>query len=131
MTAAHVARQELNGFQGRLIDRDDPEYEAARAIYNAMIDRRPGLIAQCASVEDVRSVVRYARKHNILLAVRGGGHNGAGFGTCDDGIVLDLGGLDGVSVDPAARKVGQVRSWLCAGRGVSVASRATAMTSRR
>jgi FAD/FMN-containing dehydrogenase len=103
MTAAHVARQELNGFQGRLIDRDDPEYEAARAIYNAMIDRRPGLIAQCASVEDVRSVVRYARKHNILLAVRGGGHNGAGFGTCDDGIVLDLGGLDGVSVDPAAR----------------------------
>jgi len=103
MTAAHVARQELNGFQGRLIDRDDPEYEAARAIYNAMIDRRPGLIAQCASVEDVRSVVRYARKHDILLAVRGGGHNGAGFGTCDDGIVLDLGGLDSVSVDPAAR----------------------------
>ena len=103
MTAAHVARQELNGFQGRLIDRDDPEYEAARAIYNAMIDRRPGLIAQCASVEDVRSVVRYARKHDILLAVRGGGHNGAGFGTCDDGIVLDLGGMDSVSVDPSAR----------------------------
>ncbi len=103
MTAAHVARQELNGFQGRLIDRDDPEYEAARAIYNAMIDRRPGLIAQCASVEDVRSVVRYARKHDLLLAVRGGGHNGAGSGTCDDGIVLDLGGLDSVSVDPAAR----------------------------
>jgi FAD/FMN-containing dehydrogenase len=103
MTAAHVARQELNGFQGRLIDRDDPDYEAARPVYNAMIDRRPGLIAQCASVEDVRSVVKYARKHGILLAVRGGGHNGAGFGTCDDGIVLDLSGLDGVSVDPAAR----------------------------
>ncbi len=103
MTAAHVARQELNGFQGRLIDRDDPDYEAARPVYNAMIDRRPGLIAQCASVEDVRSVVRYARKHGILLAVRGGGHNGAGFGTCDDGIVLDLSGLDAVSVDPAAR----------------------------
>jgi FAD/FMN-containing dehydrogenase len=68
-----------------------------------MIDRHPGLIARCTSVEDVRSVVRYARKHGILLAVRGGGHNGAGFGTCDDGIVLDLGGLDGVSVDPAAR----------------------------
>jgi FAD/FMN-containing dehydrogenase len=102
MTAAHVARQELNGFQGRLIDRDDPDYEAARPVYNAMIDKRPGLIAQCASVEDVRSVVRYARKHGILLAVRGGGHNGAGFGTCDDGIVLDLAGLDGVSVDPAA-----------------------------
>jgi FAD/FMN-containing dehydrogenase len=103
MTAAHVARQELNGFQGRLIDRDDPDYEAARPVYNAMIDKRPGLIAQCASVEDVRSVVRYARKHGILLAVRGGGHNGAGFGTCDHGIVLDLSGLDGVSVDPAAR----------------------------
>jgi FAD/FMN-containing dehydrogenase len=102
MTAAHVARQELNGFQGRLIDRDDPDYEAARPVYNAMIDKRPGLIAQCASVEDVRSVVRYARKHDILLAVRGGGHNGAGFGTCDDGIVLDLSGLDSVSVDPAA-----------------------------
>jgi FAD/FMN-containing dehydrogenase len=105
MTAAHVARQELNGFQGRLIDRDDPDYEAARPVYNAMIDRRPGLIAQCASVEDVRSVVRYARKHGILLAVRGGGHNGAGFGTCDDGIVLDLSGLHDVSVDPAARTV--------------------------
>jgi FAD/FMN-containing dehydrogenase len=103
MTAAHVARQELNGFQGRLIDRDDPDYEAARPVYNAMIDRRPGLIAQCASVEDVRSVVKYARKHGILLAVRGGGHNGAGFGTCDDGIVLDLAGLDSISVDPAAR----------------------------
>jgi FAD/FMN-containing dehydrogenase len=103
MTAAHVARQELNGFQGRLIDRDDPDYEAARPVYNAMIDRRPGLIAQCASVEDVRSVVKYARKHGILLAVRGGGHNGAGFGTCDDGIVLDLSGLDSISVDPAAR----------------------------
>src|SRR3954451_12299614 len=103
MTAAHVARQELNGFQGRLIDRDDPDYEAERPVYNAMIDKRPGLIAQCASVEDVRSVVRYARKHDILLAVRGGGHNGAGFGTCDDGIVLDLSGLDSVSVDTAAR----------------------------
>jgi len=103
MTAAHVARQELNGFQGRLIDRDDPEYEAARPVYNAMIDKRPGLIARCTSVEDVRSVVRYARKHDILLAVRGGGHNGAGFGTCDDGIVLDLSGLDSVSVDPAAK----------------------------
>jgi hypothetical protein len=103
MTAAHVARQELNGFTGRLIDRDDPSYEEARAVYNAMIDKRPGLIAQCASVEDVRGVVRYARKHGILLAVRGGGHNGAGFGTCDDGIVLDLGGLDSVSVDAAGR----------------------------
>ncbi len=101
--AAQMARQELNGFQGRLIDRDDADYEAARPVYNGMIDRRPGLIAQCATVEDVRGVVRYAGKHGILLAVRGGGHSGAGFGTCDDGIVLDLAGLNHVSVDPAAR----------------------------
>ena len=101
--AAQMARQELNGFQGRLIDRDDPDYEAARPVYNGMIDRHPGLIAQCATVDDVRSVVSFARRHDILLAVRGGGHNGAGFGTVDDGIVLDLARLDSVSVDPAAR----------------------------
>ncbi len=101
--AAQMARQELNGFQGRLIDRDDPDYEAARPVYNGMIDRHPGLIAQCATVDDVRSVVSFARRHDILLAVRGGGHNGAGFGTVDDGIVLDLARLDSVSVDPVAR----------------------------
>jgi FAD/FMN-containing dehydrogenase len=113
MTAAHAARQELMQFQGRLIGPDDSDYEAARPVYNAMIDRRPALIAQCATVEDVRSVVKAARKHDVLLAVRGGGHNGAGFGTCDDGIVLDLAPLNDVTVDPAARtvRVGGGATW--------------------
>ena len=68
-----------------------------------MIDRRPALIARCADADDVARVVDFAREHDLLLAVRGGGHNGAGLGTCDDGVVLDLSGLKADRGRPRAR----------------------------
>ena len=100
-------------FQGRLTAPEDPGYDEARKVYNAMIDRRPALIAACADSGDVAKVVSFAGNHELLLAVRGGGHNGAGLGTCDDGVVLDLSGLKGVAVDPGARtaRVGGGCTW--------------------
>jgi FAD/FMN-containing dehydrogenase len=105
MPAAQAARQELAGFQGQLIGPQDAEYDVARRVYNAMIDRRPALVARPARPEDVALVVGFAREHGLLLAVRGGGHNGAGLGTCDDGVVIDLGLLNDLQVDPEARTV--------------------------
>jgi FAD/FMN-containing dehydrogenase len=99
------AREELSGLRGSLIGPEDTGYDEARRVYNAMIDRQPGLIAQCADADDVAATVRVARKHGLLLAVRGGGHNGAGLGTCDGGVVIDLSGMNGIEVDPGARTV--------------------------
>jgi hypothetical protein len=104
-TLTNDARRELKDFEGRLIGPEDAAYDEARKVYNAMIDKRPGLIAQVASAEDVARVVSYAREHDLLLAVRGGGHNGAGLGTCDGGVVIDLAGLKSIDVDPGARTV--------------------------
>jgi hypothetical protein len=104
-TPAHAARQELTGFGGRLIGPDDAEYDEARKVYNAMIDKRPALIAQCTSPDDVVAAVEFARRNDLIVAIRGGGHNGAGLGTVDDGIVIDLSGLKSVEVDPQARTV--------------------------
>ncbi len=107
------ARSEISGFEGRLTAPGDPGYDDARAVYNAMIDRRPGLIATCADSGDVAKVVSFAADHELLLAVRGGGHNGAGLGTCDEGVVLDLSRLKGIEVDPGARtaRVGGGCTW--------------------
>jgi hypothetical protein len=105
ITPAHAARQELSNFRGRLIGPEDGDYEQARAVFNAMIDRRPALIARCADRNDVAAAIGFARDHGLLLAIRGGGHNGAGLGTCEDGIVVDLGELKDISVDPEARTV--------------------------
>jgi FAD/FMN-containing dehydrogenase len=91
--------------RGRLIRPDDTEYDSARRVYNGMIDRRPVLIVCCANVADVIAAVNFARDSQLTLAVRGGGHNGAGLGTCDDGLVIDLSAMRGVRVDPAARTV--------------------------
>ena len=91
--------------RGTLIEPGEPGYEAARRVYNAMIDKRPRLIAQCANIADVIAAVRFARENDLLVAVRGGAHNGGGLGVCDDGLVIDLGRLRGVRVDPVARTV--------------------------
>src|SRR5436305_6726451 len=105
ITPAEAARQELSAFKGQLIGPQDADYETARAVYNAMIDKRPGLIARCTDAEDVAAVIGFARDHGLTLAVRGGGHNGGGLGTCDDGVVADLSSLKSVEVDPDARTV--------------------------
>ena len=97
---ADAARHELHGFKGQLISPSDEEYEQARAVYNAMIDKRPGLIARCTDADDVAVVVGFAHDHGLPLAVRGGGHNGGGFGTVDDGVVIDLSPLKQIEVDP-------------------------------
>ncbi|GIW70901.1 MAG: oxidoreductase [Planctomycetota bacterium] len=91
-------------FRGALIGPDHPEYDQARRVYNGMIDRYPRLIARCTDAADVVAAVRFAREQQLLLAVRGGGHNVAGFGTCDGGMVLDLSGMKGIRVDPARRR---------------------------
>lgn len=89
--------------RGKLIGPDDEGYDEARKVYNAMIDRRPGLIAYCVDVADVIASVNFARDNNLDLAVRGGGHNGGGLGIVDDGLVIDLSSMKGVRVDPVAR----------------------------
>ena len=105
ITPADAARQELPGFKGQLIGPGDHEYEQVRAVYNAMIDKRPGLIARCTDADDVAAVVGFARDHGLPLAVRGGGHNGGGLGAVDDGVVIDLSLLKDIEVDPRARTV--------------------------
>jgi FAD/FMN-containing dehydrogenase len=97
MTNATIA-----GFRGRLIHPTDSDYDEARALYNGMIDKRPRLIARCVDVADVIAAVNFAREQKLLLAIRGGGHNGPGLGSCNDGLVIDLSAMKGVRVDPEA-----------------------------
>ncbi|HXG94533.1 MAG TPA: FAD-binding oxidoreductase [Blastocatellia bacterium] len=91
--------------RGELIRPRDDGYDEARKVYNAMIDRRPAMIARCANVADAISAVNFARRNNLLVAIRGGGHSVPGFGTCDDGLVIDLSRMRGIRVDPARRTV--------------------------
>lgn len=91
--------------RGQLIQQDDSGYDAARRVYNGMIDKRPKLIVRAVDVGDVMAAVRYGRENGLLTAIRGGGHNGAGLGTCDGGRVIDLSPMKGVRVDPVARTV--------------------------
>ena len=93
------------GLSGELIQRSDPHYEEARKLYNGMIDKKPLLIARCRDVADVISAVRFAREMDLLTAIRGGGHNGPGLGSCDDGLVIDLSLMRGVRVNPVNRTV--------------------------
>lgn len=90
--------------RGTLLQPSDTGYDEARQIWNAMIDRRPGLIVRCRGTSDVRVAVRFAREHDIPVAVRGGGHNIAGNALCDDGMVIDLSGMRAVHVDREGKK---------------------------
>lgn len=90
---------------GQLIRPEDNEYDVARRVWNGMIDRYPALIARCATVDDVITAVNFARRYQLTPAVRGGGHNVAGHGTCDDGLVIDLSLMNRVTVDAEARVV--------------------------
>jgi len=105
ITPAHAARQELADFHGTLIGPDDGAYDEARKLFNAMIDRKPALIARCGSADDVARAIGFARGHDLPLAVRGGGHNGGGLGSVDGGVVADLSGLRSANVDAGARTV--------------------------
>jgi FAD/FMN-containing dehydrogenase len=86
--------------RGSLVRPGAADYDAARSVWNGMIDRRPALVARCTGAADVIAGLRFARQHDLVVAVRGGGHNVAGFGTCDDGVVLDLSPMKGIRVDP-------------------------------
>ena len=91
--------------RGPVIQPADEGYDGARAVYNAMIDRRPAAIAECSDVADVMTAVRFARENGLTVAVRGGGHNAGGLGVWDDALVIDLSAMRGVTVDPEAKTV--------------------------
>lgn len=95
-----------NGFHGEVFTPGDDGYDAARAVWNAMIDRRPKLIARCREVGDVISAVKFARTQGLPVSIRGGAHNVAGHAVCDDGVMIDLSLMRAVSVDQDARRAG-------------------------
>jgi FAD/FMN-containing dehydrogenase len=96
-------RKFKQSLRGELILSNDPGYDEARSIWNAMIDRRPALIARCLGVADVVTCVNFAREHGIVLSIKGGGHNISGLAVCEGGLMLDMSRMRGVWVDPATR----------------------------
>ena len=94
-----------SNFEGQLLSPSDPGYDEARQIWNASIDKKPALIARCSGVADVVAAVNFARTHQILTAIRGGGHNVGGRALCDDGLVIDLSRMRSVFVDKTTRRV--------------------------
>ena len=95
----------VSRISGEVILPSNEKYDRARKVYNGMIDKRPGLIVQCRDVADVIYAVKFGREHELLVAVRGGGHNGGGLGLCDNGMVIDLAGIKYTTVDPSTGKV--------------------------
>lgn len=112
-----MEQEAVNQFKGQLrgelIDPTHPRYEEARQVYNAMISRKPCLIAKCVDVADVITAVHFGRQQNLRVSIRGGGHNAGGLGVCDDGLVIDLSLIKYVHVDPAKGtvRVGAGATW--------------------
>jgi FAD/FMN-containing dehydrogenase len=102
---AEALRKLETGLTGDVLRPDHPAYNAARSLYNALIDKHPALIVRCRGASDVARALEFAHRHDLLVAVRGGGHNVAGQALCDGGMVIDLSGMKGIRVDPAGRSV--------------------------
>ena len=96
-------RKFKEGLRGELILAEDAGYDDARSIWNAMIDRRPALIARCLGVADVVTCVNFAREHGLILSIKGGGHNISGLAVCEGGLMLDMSRMRGVWVDTTTR----------------------------
>src|SRR3981189_2022057 len=94
-----------NDFHGQVIQSGDAGYDTARRVWNASIDKHPGLIAPVLGPADIAQAVKFARVNDLLVAVRSGGHNVAGRALCDDGVVIDLSAMKGIFVDPHLRTV--------------------------
>ena len=102
---ASVIEEFSPSIRGEITTPQDANYDDARKVYNGMIDKRPGMLVKCVDVADVISCVNFGRDNNLLVAVRGGGHNGGGLGLCDEGLVIDLSGIKFIHVDTAAKTV--------------------------
>jgi FAD/FMN-containing dehydrogenase len=104
MVSAAAIEALAASLRGNLLIASDIAYDEARTIWNAMIDRRPGLIVRCAGAADIITAVRFARENNLVVAIRGGGHNIAGNAVCDGGLMIDLSPMKSVRVDPAGQR---------------------------
>ena len=101
----HFALDLVDALRGQILTPADGGYDAARKVYNGMIDKRPGAIARCVDVADVIAAVHAAREQDVLVAIRGGGHNAGGLGICDGGLVIDLSLMRSSRVNPVAKTV--------------------------
>jgi hypothetical protein len=108
-----LIKQFASTIRGKVILAEDNDYAEACKVYNAMISKHPGMIVKCVDVADVIQSVNFGRENNLLIAVRGGGHNGGGLGMCDDGLVIDLSGIKFVRVNPEEKtvRVGGGNTW--------------------
>jgi FAD/FMN-containing dehydrogenase len=102
---ASIIEEFASQIRGEIILPKDSNYDETRKVYNAMINKHPGMIVKCVDVADVINAVNFGRENDLLVAVRGGGHNGGGLGLCDDGLVIDLSGIKFVRVDTAEKTV--------------------------
>ncbi len=100
-----VIEEFASGLRGRIVLPDHSNYDETRKLFNEMIDKHPGMFVMCVDVADVMQAVNFARENKLLVAVRGGGHNGGGLGLCDDGLIIDLSGIKFVLVDPVEKTV--------------------------
>ena len=102
---APVIEEFSTSIRGEITTPQDSNYDDARKVYNGMINKHPGMLVKCVDVADVINCVNFGRDNNLLVAVRGGGHNGGGLGICDEGLVIDLSGIKFIRVDTASKTV--------------------------